>query len=247
MRSRPRSAGLPGRRPDTTWGRALRDRHHRRRLRRRSSRRDPAGFGRHTSDTIWALVEKMLEGDAEAALVLNDAIEEGVSSGKTTFMKIRSGGYYKHVGGQVVKGRRVGATRTLVEGSDKVQEGQFAAVTPGRQIVLFGVTERWEQGPITGHRRPEVLGRPAVPIYGPGRHAKKGYLSRYKIGDTAEYDAYNLVYFGKITSITAKRVTIDKGSHHSRKAVLTIEGFNSKNWDPENVTKGLKRNREWSD
>jgi hypothetical protein len=33
----------------------------------------------------------------------------------------------------------------------------------------------------------------------------------YHIGDWAEYDSYNLHYFGEITSITEKTVTIKKG------------------------------------
>lgn len=167
---------------------------------------------RHTSDTVWALVERMLEGDTNAALVLNDVIEEGVSSGKTKFVKITRRGYRRF-------GKEYPAT---------VEEGQFAAITPGRQIVLFGIKDRWN---------------------GPGKsgYTKRGYLSRYRIGDTAEYDSYNLVYFGKITSITEKRVVIDKGRGYSKKASLDIERFSHKNWDPDNLEQGLKRNREWSD
>lgn len=159
---------------------------------------------RHTSDDVWALVEKMLAGDAEAVPILSDLIEEGVSSGKTKFIDLGTQGFGK-------------------------TDRSFAAITPGRQITLFGVRTRsgWEKG--RGHFT-----------------YVKPYVSRYKIGDAAEYSSYNLVYFGTITSISDKRVMIDKG-HGSGKASLTIDRFSTKNWDPENLEKGLKQNREWTD
>ena len=215
----PRSLNqLPGRRPRTRWGRPLRFRHGR----SRRFARDPS---RHSSDTVWALVEKMLAGDADAAVVLSDVLDEGVSSGKTRFIKITE------------KARRWHG-KTIPE---KIREGEFAAITPGRQIVLFGVRKRL----MPGNRTYEY----------------KGYMSRYSMGDSAEYDSYNLVYFGEIIGITAKQVTIDKNARFRQrhavtgesmrypvsKAVLSIERFSYKNWDPNNLQQGLERNRNWSD
>lgn len=105
-RSRPR-----GRKPLARWGRPLRKRLHR-------SSRDTS---RPSSDTAWALVEKMLEGDEEALVVLADLIEEGVSAGKTKFVKVKS--YYG--------------------GAGPKKDESFAAITPGRQITLFGVKDRY--------------------------------------------------------------------------------------------------------
>lgn len=196
-----------GRKPFTKWGRPLRPKRSRLQLRRRLSR----DSSMHTSDTVWTLVEKMLEGDVVAAKILNDVIEEGVSSGKTKFVKITRRAF-----------KRFGKTTP-----ESVVADQYAAITPGSQIVLFGVKDQYEPGK-----------RDAV---------KRGYISRYKIGDTAEYDSYNLVYFGTISAITNKRVTIDKGRGYSKKASLDIEQFSNKNWDPDNLEEGLKRNRNWSD
>jgi hypothetical protein len=162
----------------------------------------------------------MLAGDTDAALVLNDVIEDGVSGGKTVFLKIKS---------------RAGKSHGISYGG-AVKEGSFAAVTPGRQIVLFGIVDSYP---------PQKKGPDGR--YYPQEKVKRGYVSRFRIGDTAEYDSYNLVYFGKITSITAKRVTIDKGRGSSSKSSLDIERFSSKNWDPDNLEQGMKRNREWSD
>lgn len=201
-----RTTQLPGRKPLTKWGRSLRS-HGRSRVR---SRRDT---GRHSSDEVWALVEKMISGDADAAIVLADLIEEGVSGGKTKFVKISDRGYKR--------GSYVSAP--------KVREGEFAAITPGRQIVLFGVKDRWNED-------------------GKGGYSKRGYVSRYRVGDTAEYNSYNLVYFGTIRSISDKRIVIAKTDMPgSSKASLSIEQFSHKNWDPKNLEEGLKRNREWMD
>lgn len=183
-------------------GRPLRSRTARPRARRDATR--------HTSDTVWALVERMMQGDTDAARVLDDVIEEGVSSGKTRFVKVT---------------RRAGRLYGKPY-PEEVVPNHYAAVTPGRQIVLFGLRKVYEQGAVGG-----VL---------------RGYVRRFAVGDTAEYDSYNLVYLGTITSITEKRVTIDKGRGYSRKAVLDIATFDSKNHDLD-VEEAVRKNREWTD
>jgi len=40
------------------------------------------------------------------------------------------------------------------------------------------------------------------------RNDKTGSLNEFKLGDMAEYDSYNLSYYGPIVAITDKRVTI---------------------------------------
>ena len=153
----------------------------------------------------------MMAGDSNAAIVLNDLIEEGVEGGSTVFEKITRRGY-----------KRFGKEHAAV-----VQPGAFAAITPGRSIVLFGVKKEYKRSDPPGG----VL---------------RGYMRRFAIGDTAEYDSYNLVYLGKITAITPKRVTVDKGHGRQAKAVMDVETFNSKNYDLD-VEAAIKRNQEWSD
>ena len=64
----------------------------------------------------------------------------------------------------------------------------------------------------------------------------------FNIGDTAEYDSYNLSYLGTIVGITDKTVTIDPGfnSKHRR---LKLNEFCSRNWD-FNLELTNKRNFE---
>lgn len=65
----------------------------------------------------------------------------------------------------------------------------------------------------------------------------------YKMGERAEYHSYNLNYFGEITSITAKTVTINAGHAENRR--LSLYEFCWRNWsDP---APKLKSNREWTD
>ena len=46
----------------------------------------------------------------------------------------------------------------------------------------------------------------------------------FKIGDKAEYGSYNLIYYGKIVSITEKTVTIDDG-YSGKKHRLSLAEF----------------------
>lgn len=65
----------------------------------------------------------------------------------------------------------------------------------------------------------------------------------FAIGDRAEYDSFNLSYFGTIVSITDKTITLDSG--RSKRHRLTIEQFARKNSEP--IARKVKRNSEWSD
>lgn len=166
-----------------------------------TTRRDPS---RHSSDEVWGLVEKMMQGDADAALVLNDVIEEGVSGGTTVFTKIRS--------------KDTTQFKRPVPG--KIVENQFAAITPGRSIVLFGIT--------------------GTPYRG-----FKGYTRRFAIGDVAEYDSFNKSYLGKVVGITTKRITIEPG-YSEKKRSLDLYQFNWRN-NKLDVAETVRRNQEWTD
>jgi hypothetical protein len=168
---------------------------------------------RHTSDDVWALLEGVLAGDADAALVMDDLIEEGVSSGSTHFVKITR------------KARKLYGRVTPAE----VVPNAYAAITPGRQIVLFGMNKKkWKAGDPPGG-------------------VMRGYVRRFKIGDEAEHGSYNLVYTGPVTKITLKTVAVSrKDIGDSRGRVFDIESFSDRNWDFD-VEAAAKQNRGWSD
>ena len=183
-----RRAGVPLMR----WGRPLR--HSGARTRRDRAR------GAHSSDEVWALVDRMLQGDHDAARVIHDVIEEGVD-GDTKFVKI------------VKKG-----TRKLMakpeQYRDTVVEDQFAAVTPQRSIVLFGVRDVWEKGT-------------------PSRRA---YITRYLMNDRAVFDRDQTA---KIVNITDKRITMyPMGYLRGRTTrLLDLQQFAQANWDAARVQK----------
>ena len=155
---------------------------------------------------MWRLVEQMMQGDADAAVVLTDLIQEGVRAGDTQFVQIARRAY-----------KRQG--RTFPE---EVKPNAFAAITPGRSIVLFGMNR---------NNRDYVM---------------KGYMRRFRVGDVAERGSYNLVYMGPIRSITPKRVTIEDDERTGRTKSLDIEQFHSMNWDFD-LERAKKQNREWTD
>ena len=79
----------------------------------------------------------------------------------------------------------------------------FALVTKGESIRLVGVAYK---------------------------SAEDGYDVTYRIGDQAEYDSFNLSYYGTITSITDKVVTISK-PYDRGVARLVLSKFSSRNWN----------------
>lgn len=85
----------------------------------------------------------------------------------------------------------------------RVTAGQHAAVTPGQSVVLWGVD------------------RNCVSRFRP-------YRIEFKIGDTAEYDSYNLSYTGTITAIGEKTITIESNGRTYR---LSLFDFNWRNND----------------
>jgi hypothetical protein len=64
----------------------------------------------------------------------------------------------------------------------------------------------------------------------------------FKIGDMAEYDSYNLSYYGPIVSITEKTVTI-KDKHFDRKYRLKLDTFAWRNYN-FNLEKTVQENAD---
>lgn len=81
-----------------------------------------------------------------------------------------------------------------------------ADILPGKWIRIFGNFKNRTAGPLD-------------------------YDITFEIGDTAEYDSYNLIYTGEITNIGAKTVTIKHPGYSSKSSRLTIAEFADKNWD----------------
>lgn len=131
----------------------------------------------------------------------------------------------------------------------------------GRSIVLnpHEVTKRNPPRPETGGLRAAVIeeGRAIriVSLEDRERRERVGgqhrWVSRcevaersFAVGDQAEYDSYNLVYYGPIRSITARTVTIDGAWKGTKR--LTIARFVAKNCDFD-LAAAQERNANWSD
>ena len=102
----------------------------------------------------------------------------------------------------------------------------YATVTPGRgtdaEITLHGTKPRWMA---------EIKGMVTHP-----------YSRTFRVGETVEYDSYNLSYTGVITSIGKKTVTVDPGRGGGKRR-LTLHTFNWRNWDFDAEETAVK-NRE---
>jgi len=64
----------------------------------------------------------------------------------------------------------------------------------------------------------------------------------FKVGEKAEFDSYNLNYFGEILNITAKGV---KFFGHGVNTIIGICEFVARNWD--DVEKKIEHNQNWMD
>ena len=89
------------------------------------------------------------------------------------------------------------------------------------------------EGSVTQGAKAEVALKKSIRLFGVrylGDRCEKTYDITFSMGDTAEYDSYNLIYLGTIVSIGAKTVTIrhDRSKQTTR---LSIDQFNAKNWD----------------
>lgn len=96
----------------------------------------------------------------------------------------------------------------------KVDVGHHAEIVPGESITLFGMGDEVLMAANTNGSR--VL------------YTKAPYRKVFKIGDLAEYHSYNLVYLGRIVSITVKGVMIEDDGKRYR---LDVHGFSTKNRD----------------
>lgn len=145
-----------------------------------------------------------MAGDRDSLVVLNEAVVESPNAGKTQFV--------------------------VIDPLNAKNEATYAAVTPGRQIVLFGTNIR------------SLYDKEKREHY----TVLVGFKSRYAMGDTAVYGSYNLSYMGSIVSITTKRIGV-KPNASDRKKLMTLDSFAFYNWSPDTIEKASKSNREWMD
>lgn len=98
-------------------------------------------------------------------------------------------------------------------------------------------------GSLNEHARAEIIPGVSIRIFGVDTNRVKGpqaYDFTFKVGDIAEYHAYNMSYFAPITSITAKRI-----GFKSENRSLDLYDFVHHN-DEDRAAK-VKRNQSWSD
>jgi hypothetical protein len=75
-------------------------------------------------------------------------------------------------------------------------------------------------------------------------HGPSVVVREYRVGDQAEYDSYNLVYFAPIAKVTAK--TVEIVAYGKEKHRLTLAKFVDKNFDFD-LAAARKRNDAWMD
>jgi hypothetical protein len=120
-------------------------------------------------------------------------------------------------------------------------------VVPGIGVCRAAVVEVGKSVRIVSVRTAHTATPPSGPL--PGRAATEvnTFVAEriFRLGDPAEYDAFNLVYYAPITSITTKTVVIvDLGGTEMHR--LSLAKFVEKNHDFD-LARARKRNDEWMD
>lgn len=87
---------------------------------------------------------------------------------------------------------------------------------------------------IAYHHNAEIVPGVSIRLYGLGgaqigSTGNESYDRTFKIGDTAEYHAYNIHYLGKIVAITEKTVSIEE--ENGTKHRLELYDFDRRNHD----------------
>lgn len=95
-----------------------------------------------------------------------------------------------------------------------------------KDTIKFG---RKHPGNVEPNAHAEIVPGHSIRLFGTSRNGVE-YNTTFRVGDYAVYGSYNMVYTGKIRSITAKRVTIVEdhfGTVHS----LDLHTFNWRNYN----------------
>lgn len=111
------------------------------------------------------------------------------------------------------------------------------------QIAIQTKASKWNnrQPQNTEYTADLVVGK-SITIYKSGVEG-----TTFQLGDTAEYDSWNLSYTGRITKIGPKTVQITAypGTQNERKYNLNLYKFCYRNWN-FNAEETLRRNQEIS-
>lgn len=83
--------------------------------------------------------------------------------------------------------------------------------------------------------------RQSIKIYGLDYQGRP-FENTFSVKDFAEYDSYNLSYYGEILKISEKSVTIEE-KYSTRKHRLDLYTFCSRNWD-WNVEEASEKNSD---
>jgi hypothetical protein len=178
----------------------------------------------------------VLAGELETLLVAADWQDEHDKANAAMLLRAA---YYR-IRGQANVAVRAGKGRVIILNPDRVTpkhpakpgigDCRAAVIEEGKSIRIERLVE-------------EVVYVKDVPV----PHTQPMHRIEEKtfmVGQAAEFDSYNLVYYGSIESISAKTVVVD-GSHRGSKR-LTIGAFVEKNHDFD-LAKAQKRNNDWSD
>lgn len=122
-------------------------------------------------------------------------------------------------------------------------KGQHAIIVPGKSVTLLGDVPDSRIHACREHEDCRACYAVGAACARAALGAKAIYRKSFAIGDTAEYDSYNIAYLGTITAIGEKTVTI---TAHGRAHRLDLATFNSRNWDLD-MAATMKRNSEWMD
>lgn len=100
----------------------------------------------------------------------------------------------------------------------------------GKDWKKFGIIHK---GPVADGQNAEILPNVYIRLFGlyKNRVNPQPHDITFYIGDSAEYDSYNLHYVGKITAIKEKYVEIEEPYGNDKRHRLDIYTFNRRNWD----------------
>ncbi len=118
-------------------------------------------------------------------------------------------------------------------------------VRDGKKVTVYNVaandyTMNGEKrpGPVSFGENVELVSGKYVRLFGVKDRVVDGVLKeveydkKFAVGDSAEYDSYNLSYIGKIVSIGEKTILVEaSATGRSKKKRLSLYDFSWRNWD----------------
>lgn len=122
-----------------------------------------------------------------------------------------------------------GDTSVIPVLEDAILEG-VTGTGPFNVIVTLVTTKATKRTPSTKVTGAFAVVIPGVSVRLVGSRYGQGYDRTFRLGSTAEYDSFNLSYFGEIVSIGERTITISK-KWKKETARLDLASFSSRNRD----------------